>query len=135
MRISLCNEVIAGLPFERQCALAAELGYDGLEIAPFTLGEARDRIGAAQRAEIRNAARAAGIAITGLRWLLVKSPGFSITSDDAALRARTIDFMRAVIDLCAEISHIKVTMVKVTIVPPTAITAETLGSILREASQ
>jgi D-psicose/D-tagatose/L-ribulose 3-epimerase len=36
MRIALCNEVIATLPFERQCEFAAALGYDGLEIAPFT---------------------------------------------------------------------------------------------------
>jgi D-psicose/D-tagatose/L-ribulose 3-epimerase len=103
MRIALCNEVIAELPFERQCALAAELGYDGLEVAPFTLGEAPHRLGPARRAEIRDAARAAGIAITGLHWLLVKPPGLSITSGDAAVRARTIDFMRGLIELCAEL--------------------------------
>jgi sugar phosphate isomerase/epimerase len=34
MRIALCNEVIAALPFEQQCAFAAALGYDGLEVAP-----------------------------------------------------------------------------------------------------
>ena len=32
MRISLCNEVIRELPFERQCELVKKLGYDGLEI-------------------------------------------------------------------------------------------------------
>ena len=39
MRIALCNEVIASLPFERQCVMAKELGYDGLEIAPMTLSD------------------------------------------------------------------------------------------------
>ena len=39
MRISLCNEVIRELPFERQCVFARQVGYDGLEIAPFTLGD------------------------------------------------------------------------------------------------
>src|SRR5206468_2472703 len=39
MKLSLCNEVIRDLPFERQCELAAELGYEGLELAPFTFGE------------------------------------------------------------------------------------------------
>ena len=34
MRIALCNEVLAGMPLERQCEYAARLGYDGLEIAP-----------------------------------------------------------------------------------------------------
>ena len=39
MRVSLCNEVIAELPFARQCELAAALGYDGIELAPFTIGD------------------------------------------------------------------------------------------------
>ena len=39
MKLSLCNEVIRELSFERQCALAASLGYRGLELAPFTFGD------------------------------------------------------------------------------------------------
>jgi hypothetical protein len=35
MRISLYSEVIRELP-EQQCAFARAVGYDGLEIAPFT---------------------------------------------------------------------------------------------------
>ena len=37
MKIALCNEVLQPLPFAQQCALAAGLGYDALEVAPFTL--------------------------------------------------------------------------------------------------
>ena len=36
MRIALCNEVIAAMPFERQCAFARSVGYDAIEIAPFS---------------------------------------------------------------------------------------------------
>ena len=43
MRIALCNEVLAGMPLERQCEYAADLGYDGLEIAPFTLEPRRKK--------------------------------------------------------------------------------------------
>lgn len=103
MRIALCNEVIAGVPFERQCALAAGLGYDGLELAPFTLDDEPHRIGPAKRAAIREAAHAAGVAITGLHWLLVKPAGLSITADDRAVRARTLEVMRGMIELCAEL--------------------------------
>ena len=49
MKLALCNEVLAGLSLERQCEVAAALGYDGLEIAPFTLAEAPERIDAARR--------------------------------------------------------------------------------------
>lgn len=57
MRISLCNEVIAGFDFARQCEFARAVGYDGLEIAPFTLDEELHRLSPARRAEIRWIAR------------------------------------------------------------------------------
>ena len=39
MKLALCNEVLAGRPLAEQCRLAAALGYQGLEIAPFTLAD------------------------------------------------------------------------------------------------
>lgn len=103
MRIALCNEVIAPMPFPRQCEYAAKLGYDGLEVAPYTLSEEPHRLGAAQLAAARAAAADAGIAITGLHWLLVKPAGLSISARDGAVRARTVDVMLALIDQCAEL--------------------------------
>ncbi len=103
MRIALCNEVIAPMPFPAQCEYAAKLGYDGLEVAPYTLSEEPQRMGAAQIAAARAAAEDAGIAVTGLHWLLVKPAGLSITSRDDGVRRRTVDAMLALIDLCAEL--------------------------------
>ena len=103
MRISLCNEVIAPMPFPRQCEYAAKLGYDGLEIAPYTLSEEPHRMGAAQIAAARGAAEDSGVAVTGLHWLLVKPAGLSISSKDDAVRKRTVDVMRSLIDLTAEL--------------------------------
>jgi D-psicose/D-tagatose/L-ribulose 3-epimerase len=103
MKIALCNEVVASLPFERQCAYAAALGYDGLEVAPFTLGEAPHLMGEAERARVRAAARDAGVAITGLHWLLVTPKGLSITTPDDSVRKNTVEVMRRLVDLCAEL--------------------------------
>jgi D-psicose/D-tagatose/L-ribulose 3-epimerase len=103
MRISLCNEVIAELPFARQCELAAALGYDGLEIAPYTLSEDPTRLTAAEIAALRRAASDAGIAITGLHYLMRAPAGLSITSSDAAQRQRTIAAIGALCGLCAEL--------------------------------
>ena len=103
MRIALCNEVIAPMPFPAQCEYAAKLGYDGLEIAPYTLSEEPHRMGAARIAAARAAAEDAGIAVTGLHWLLVKPAGLSISSKDQKTREKTIDVMLALIDLCAEL--------------------------------
>ena len=101
MRIALCNEVIAPMPFPRQCEYAAKLGYDGLEVAPYTLSEEPHRMGAAQIAAARAAAEDAGIALTGLHWLLIKPAGLSISSKDRNTRQRTVDVMLALVDLCA----------------------------------
>jgi D-psicose/D-tagatose/L-ribulose 3-epimerase len=103
MRISLCNEVIAPMPFPAQCQYAAKLGYDGLEIAPYTLSEEPHRMGAARIAAARAAAQDAGIVVTGLHWLLVKPAGLSISTKNQETRKRTIDVMLALIDLCAEL--------------------------------
>ena len=103
MRISLCNEVIAELDFARQCALVAALGYDGLEIAPVTLSEDPTRLSTARVAELRRAASDAGIAITGLHYLLRAPAGLSITTADAAQRESTIAAIQAFCALCAEL--------------------------------
>jgi len=103
MRIALCNEVIAPMPFPQQCEYAAKLGYDGLEIAPYTLSEEPHRMGAARIAAARAAAEDAGIAVTGLHWLLIKPAGLSISSKDESVRKRTVDVMLALVDLCAEL--------------------------------
>src|SRR3954447_18280609 len=102
MRIALCNEVIAPMPFPQQCAYAAKLGYDGLEVAPYTLSEEPHRMGAAQLAAARQAAADAGVVITGLHWLLLKPTGLSISTRDDAVRKRTLDVMFALVDQCAE---------------------------------
>ena len=103
MMISLCNEVLRELDFPAQCALARGLGYDGLELAPFTLSEQPDRLSDARRAELRRIAEDHGLRITGLHYLLLAPEGLSITSPDAALRRRTIEVMRALVALCADL--------------------------------
>lgn len=101
MQIALCNEILQPLPFARQCELAAALGYDGLEVAPFTLATDPMTLKDADAAAMKLAADDAGLAITGLHWLLVAPMGLSIVSEDAAVRERTVAVMKRLIELCA----------------------------------
>jgi D-psicose/D-tagatose/L-ribulose 3-epimerase len=101
MLIALCNEVLGGMPFERQCAYAAALGYDGLEIAPFTLGPDPLALTGREIAETRRIAADHGLRITGLHWLLVAPAGLSVTDADPAVGARTRDALLRLVDLCA----------------------------------
>ena len=103
MRVALCNEVLRERGFAEQCAYAAALGYDALEVAPFTLADDPLQLTSTQRAEVRRAASDAGIAISGLHWLLLKPDGLSVTSPDGNVRKQTIDAMRALVALCADL--------------------------------
>ena len=103
MKISLCNEVIRELPFERQCELVKKLGYDGLEIAPVTLSDDPPKIPAARRTELKKIAADNGIAITGLHFLMVAPAGLSITTKDRIVRARSVGVIHALCGLAADL--------------------------------
>jgi D-psicose/D-tagatose/L-ribulose 3-epimerase len=103
VKIALCNEVLAELSLEQQCEVAAQLGYDGLEIAPFTLAEKPDQIGSAEAARIRRVVESSGLVVTGLHWLLVKPGGLSLTDPSVAVRTRTLEVVTRLIALCAEL--------------------------------
>jgi len=103
MKISICNEVFEGWPIERVFEYAAELGYDGVEIAPFTLADSGTEISPQRRKAIRQAAEKWGIEIVGLHWLLVKPEGLSINHPDEIIRTRTQEYIEALIHLCADL--------------------------------
>lgn len=101
MKFALCNEVLQPLSFAQQCKLAADLGYQGLEVAPFTLAEDPMTLTDADAASFRRIAGDHGLAIFGLHWLLVAPAGLSIVAADAAVRNRTVEVMARLAELCA----------------------------------
>ena len=68
--LALCSEVYK-MPIDDTIRRVAEMGFDGIEIAPFNVASSVDDVSAARRAEIRTVAERAGIRIVGLHWLLV----------------------------------------------------------------
>jgi D-psicose/D-tagatose/L-ribulose 3-epimerase len=101
MEFALCNEVLRGLSLAEQCRFAADLGYAGLEIAPFTLAEDPTRLGDRAVAEMRGIVEDHGLSVTGLHWLMIAPEGLSLTDPDPDVAARTGDAMVALVDLCA----------------------------------
>ncbi len=101
MKFALCNEVLQPQPFGQQCAAAAAMGYDALEVAPFTLADDPMAITDAQAARLRRTAQDAGLAISGLHWLLVAPAGLSIVDASDAVRQRTVSVMQRLVELCA----------------------------------
>ena len=103
MKLALCNEVVRDLEFAAQCAFAASVGYEGLEVAPFTLGAEPHMLPARHRNALRAALADAGLACSSLHWLLLAPEGLSITDPDGAVRARTVEVMRRLIGLAADL--------------------------------
>jgi len=103
MKFAMCNELCQPPELARSCRLAADAGYDGLEIAPFTLAESVLDIGPSQRDEIRRTAADHGLEIVGLHWLLASPEGMHLNSPDPRVRQSTVDYLRAEIDLCADL--------------------------------
>jgi D-psicose/D-tagatose/L-ribulose 3-epimerase len=101
MKLALCNEVLRELPFAEQCRLAAALGFDGLELAPFTLADDPSALTALDARRLRDEAAGHGLAISSLHWLMVAPAGMSIATADAARHARSVDFLRRLIDFAA----------------------------------
>ena len=103
MKIHLCSEVVREFPFDAQCRFARETGYDGLEVAPFTLGEEPHLLETSRLRELRRVAEGEGIALAGLHWLLAAPVGLSITSSDETTAAKTREVGRRLVAMCAEL--------------------------------
>ena len=103
MRFGVCNELFQDWQFEKACACAKELGYEGIEIAPFTLGNSATDIGANQRSLVKRQATDAGLDVIGLHWLLAKTDGLYLTSPDPKTRSRTSDYLSELARLCRDL--------------------------------
>lgn len=103
MKFAICNETFKDWPFDEAFAFAAECGYTGVEIAPFTIANYATDISAAKRDEIRRQAAAAGLEIIALHWLLAKTDGFYMTSPEPEVRRKTAQYFGELARLCADL--------------------------------
>lgn len=101
MKFAICNETYQGWNFDRTCAHIAETGYDAVEIAPFTLGEDPRDLTEEQAKECGRVAKAAGLEVVGLHWLLVKPAWLHLTTPDDLLRKDTVKFGQHLARFCA----------------------------------
>ena len=110
MKFGICNEIFQGWSIGDTFGFAAQAGYDLVEVAPFTLANSVAEISAAQRMELRDAAARAGIGISGLHWVLVKTEGLHLTSPDAAVRQRTSAYFEELVDCCADVGGTRIVL-------------------------
>ncbi|MEO7272455.1 MAG: sugar phosphate isomerase/epimerase family protein [Vicinamibacterales bacterium] len=103
MRFATCNEQFEGWAFDRVCRFVREVGYDGLEIAPFTLADRITDVPPARRRELAAQAADSGVELLGLHWLLAKTEGLHLTSRDPEVRRRTAEYLVALAQACHDL--------------------------------
>jgi sugar phosphate isomerase/epimerase len=103
MRYAICNETFEGWDHARVCHFVAGLGYQGLEVAPFTLAGRITDVPPERRRTLRQQAEDCGLKLIGLHWLLAKTTGLHLTSPDAGVRQATADYLVELARCCAEL--------------------------------
>jgi sugar phosphate isomerase/epimerase len=93
IRLGICNELFEGWELGRVCDTIRQIGYEGIELAPFTLAPLITDLSAAQRRRIRETIENAGLDTIGLHWLLARTEGFYLTSPDLTTRMKTGQYL------------------------------------------
>ncbi|MEZ6135723.1 MAG: sugar phosphate isomerase/epimerase family protein [Pirellulaceae bacterium] len=103
MRFAICNELFQDWAWERALDLTLECGYTGWEIAPFTLGRRPEQLSPERRQQLHAQFKRAGVDVIGLHWLLAKTEGYHLTTNDAEVRMRTSAYLGQLAALCSDL--------------------------------
>lgn len=102
-KLSVCNELYGDTDFARSCRSIKDAGWDGIEIAPFTLMLDATKLPADRRREASDIIVSEGLEFVGLHWLTVGPEGLQVTTADDRVRLRSWDYVRGLIELCADL--------------------------------
>ena len=104
-RFAICNELFRQFSLGETCEQVRALGYQGLELAPFTLSGDPASLDPEERQQIRKTIAEHDVDFVGFHWLLAAPEGLHATSRDEQVRKRTWDYVHSLIDLCADLAE------------------------------
>lgn len=102
-RYAICNELFEGWDLEKVARFASGLGYEGLELAPYTLAPTISDISQSERRHLRQAVSRGGCEIVALHWLLARTEGLYLNDAEPEVRERTVRYLLDEVDLCADL--------------------------------
>lgn len=102
-KLSVCNELYQRADFAESCRSIRRAGWDGIEIAPFTLMQDATALPANRRREFRDIIVSEGLEFVGLHWLTVGPEGLQVTTPDDSVRRRSWEYVRGLVGLCADL--------------------------------
>jgi sugar phosphate isomerase/epimerase len=99
--IAICNELFEGISFSQLCDQIAHFGYNGIEIAPFTLNPDIRNFMKDDLSLILKNANDHNLQIPAFHWLLVSPPNLHITNPDPEIQSKTRSFFKHLIETAA----------------------------------
>lgn len=104
MKFGICNEIFKDWnDIGRTIDYVKEVGYEGLEIAPFTLAQYVTEIPGSVRQEIVQRAEKAELDILGIHWVFVGPEGVHLTHPDPEIRRFTAQYMIDLVHFCGDV--------------------------------
>lgn len=93
MKFALCNEIFRNLTLENAFQKIADIGYQGVEVAPFTLQANPRNLTKFDADRCLTAAEKAGLEVVGLHWLMAETEGLHLTHSDPAILELTKEYL------------------------------------------
>lgn len=104
MKFGICNEIFKEWnDIDRTIRYVRDVGYDGLEIAPFTLAPHVAQISGETRRAIVRSAAAVGLDLLGIHWVLVGPDGLHINHPRKDVRERTMAYLIDLVRFCGDV--------------------------------
>jgi len=113
MKYSICSDTFPDWELEDIFKYAAGLGYQAVELAPYSFCSSVMEVSSAERSKIKKWAQEAGVEITGIHSLFAPIPGITprfgcppdlqLNSADPGIRLKTKEYLKELIRLCGEV--------------------------------
>jgi sugar phosphate isomerase/epimerase len=104
VKLGICSEIFKEWnDIARTVDYVKGIGYDGLEIAPFTFAPYVTDISVATRQNIVRCAQSADLEIIGIHWVFVGPEGVHLTHPDPQVRDFTGQYLIDLVNFCGDI--------------------------------
>ncbi len=102
MRYAVCNELFGDMSFREACRITREEGFEGMEIAPFTIfGDFSDAAIGKSIVGCKQILKEEGLQFVGFHWLLAAPTGLHLVSPDRFTRSRSWEHLRFMLECAA----------------------------------
>ena len=104
MKLSICNEMFEGWSLAKTFRYVKQLGYDGIEIAPFTIAGSVEKVSKEKRNEMRKEANENKLEVVGTHWVLVTTDkNLNLFNKTGETNKEAINYLKEVVKFTGEI--------------------------------